>query len=127
MISLGQFREHFSERRDVVAVRSSEWNLHPNNDDRDGGIARFHLIDDRLQIRARLFHWNPMENVVHPQLKKENIDAIFEVRCEPPEAAFRGATTGTGIYYAKIRTDRSQFFDQQHGPSLARIESKAGG
>ena len=82
MISLGQFRKHFSKRGDVVTVRSSEWNLHPYNYDRDIGIARFHLIDDRLQIRAGLFHRNATENVVHPQLENENVDAIFEVRWE---------------------------------------------
>src|SRR5207253_9698626 len=110
---------------DVFAVRWTDHKMHPYNDHRCTWIARFHLIDHRLQIRARLFNRNAVESIVDSKLENEDIDRIHQVRRETAQPAFSGASAGAGIDHAKIRTDRAQLLHQEHRPGLARADGKA--
>src|SRR6476661_2907084 len=111
MIFRGQFTEHFYKRGGIFAVRCRDWNLNPHDYDRGIRIARFHLIDNRLQICAGLFDGNAVEGIVDPKLEDKNIDRMLEVGWKTAQPTLSGASAGTGIDHPKIRTDRVQFLD----------------
>src|SRR5207302_4241025 len=125
VIFLGQFAKHFYKRRDVFAVRHCHRKLDPYDYDRHTRVARFHLIDNRLQVCPGLFDRNAVEGVVDSKFENKNIDGMLEVWWETAQPALSGASAGAGIGHAKIRTERAQFLDQQHWPGLAWTESKA--
>src|SRR5438128_431850 len=124
MIFLGDLRIHFAEGADIC-IAGIIRELHAADDDTHLWIARFYLVDDRLEVGFDLIDRDAEEGVVDAELENEDVDLALEMRWQAGQAALGRASARAGIRYFEFQVGGVQFVQEQRGISLAAFEMKA--